>query len=84
MWRHTACASQWRQPSLFGDDTCAAGNTAKVGTRARTTHRVWSNVSVGCEPGPSKRAQTRTRAKVNARPRPLVNVNRPTRDVHVC
>ena len=33
-----ACASLWRQPSLFGDDTHAVGNTAKVGTRARAAH----------------------------------------------
>ena len=32
-------------------------------------HRVWSSASMGCEPGPSTGAQTRTRACVNARPR---------------
>ena len=31
-----ACASLWRLPRLFGDDTCG-GRTAKVGVRARTT-----------------------------------------------
>ena len=71
-----ACASQRRQPVSLGDDTHAVGYTAKVCTRARDTHRVWSTVSVGCEPRPSIGARTRTRAEVNVRPRPLVNVNR--------
>ena len=52
-----ACASLWRQPSLFGDDTHAVGHTAKVGTRARTAHLVWFLMSVGCEPGPSTGAR---------------------------
>ena len=39
-------------PQSLGEDACS-GCTAKVGVRARDTHRVWSNVSVGCEPGPS-------------------------------
>ena len=71
-----ACASLWRRPSLSGDDTHAVGCTAKVGMRARDTHEVWSNESVGCEPGPSTCARTRTRGEVKVRPRPLVNVNR--------
>ena len=32
---------------------------------------VWSLLSVGCKPGPSISARTRTRADVNVRPRPL-------------
>ena len=47
----------------------------KVAVRARDTYSGWSSVSVGCEPGPSTRAQTKT-----ARPRPFVNVRRPPRD----
>ena len=39
-----ACVSLWRLPSLFGDDTHCGGCTAKVGIRARDTHRVVSNV----------------------------------------
>ena len=34
-------------------------------------HTKWSPMSVGCEPDPSTRAQTRTRANVKLRPRPL-------------
>ena len=52
-----ACASLWRQPNLFGDDTHAVGHTAKVGTRARTAQLVWFLMSVGCEPGPSTSAR---------------------------
>ena len=33
----TACASYWRQPSLFGDNT-RGSNTAKLGVGARTSH----------------------------------------------
>ena len=50
--------------------------TAKVGTRARIAHRVWSTVSVGGKPGSRTCALTGTRAKVKARPRPLVSANR--------
>ena len=60
----------------LGDDTCG-GCTAKVDTRARITHEVWSSASVGCEPGPSTCVHTSTRAEAKARPRSLVNVNRP-------
>ena len=39
------------------------------GIRARTTRRVWSSMSVGCEPWTiDKISQTRTRAHVNVRP----------------
>ena len=71
-----ACASLWRQPSLFGDDTHA------VGTRPR-----WAQEhGIHTECGPLCRwvaslahrqvLGTRTWAEVNVRPRPLVNVNR--------
>ena len=36
----------------------------------------WSNAQVGCEPGPSACARTRTRAEVKASLQPLVNVNK--------
>ena len=49
-----ACASLWRPPSLFGDDTHAVVARPKWAPRARDTHEVWSPMSVGCEPGPSK------------------------------
>ena len=49
----------------LGDDTHA------VGTGARTAHLVWSFMSVGCKPGPSIGARTRTRADMNVRPRPF-------------
>ena len=44
--------------------------------RARTTHRVWCNASVGCEPGPLVGARTRTRASMNVRPQSLVCGNK--------
>ena len=68
-----ACASQWRQPSLFGGNDTHAVVLLKVGTRARDTHEVWSNVSVGCEPGLKTCAQTRMRVSMNVRPLHLVN-----------
>ena len=58
--------------SLWRRHTCG-GNAAKVGMRARTTHKEWSSASAGCKPGPSIRARTRTRVNVNVRPRHLVN-----------
>ena len=70
-----ACASQWRQPSLFGDDIHAVGTRPKW-AREHGVHTEWSPMSVGCEPGSSTGARTRTRAEVNVRPRPLVQVNR--------
>ena len=70
-----ACASHWRQPSLFGDDTHAVVTRPKW-AREHGVHTEWSPMSVGCEPGPSIGARTRTRAEVNVRPRPLVQVNR--------
>ena len=36
-----ACAGQWRQPSLFCDDTFAVVKKARVGTRARITPHGW-------------------------------------------
>ena len=51
-------------------------DTAKVGTRARTAHKVRSFMSVGWKLSPSTRARTRNPAKMNVRPRPLVKVNR--------
>ena len=41
--------------------------------RGRTTHLVWSPMSVGCERGLPMDAQTGTRATVTARPGPLCN-----------
>ena len=40
-----ACASLWRQPSLFGDDTHAVVARPKWAWRARNTHETWSNAS---------------------------------------
>ena len=78
MWRRlekcpcpAACASQWRQPRLLAMTHIRWATGAKVGTRARTTHVVWPLVSVGCKPGQSTGARTRTRADLNVRPRPL-------------
>ena len=53
----------------LGDDIHAA---AKEGVRARTAQCVVFFVLVRSELGASTCAQTRTRAKVNVRPRPLV------------
>ena len=51
MWRRlrkipclAACASQWRQPSLFGDDTHAVVTRPKWAQGG--THRVVTNVGV--------------------------------------
>ena len=54
-----------------GDDTHAVGARPKW-AREHGLQRVWSLVSVGCEPGPSIGAPTRTWAKVNVRPQSLV------------
>ena len=67
---HPACASHWRQPSLLAI-THVQLLHGQRGIRARTTHRVWSQMSVENEPGPSIRARTRTWAKAKARPRLL-------------
>ena len=48
-----ACASHWRQPSLFGDDTHAVATRPKWALEHATLF-VWFLMSVGCELGPSK------------------------------
>ena len=58
----------------LGDDTCG-GHAATVGVRGRAARCVcvFFFVLVGSELGASTCTQTMTRAKVNVRPRPLVN-----------
>ena len=53
------------------DDTHAVG-TRRKWAREHGLHLVWSILWVGCKPGTSIGARSRTRANVNVRPRPLV------------
>ena len=67
-----ACVSQWGQPSLSAmtHSRWAHGQSGHESTDY--TLRVVHFLSVGCKPGPSICARTRTRANVNVRPRPSV------------
>ena len=68
------CASQWRLPSLCGDDTHAAV-TWPEWAREHGRHTQWSPMSVGCELGPStcsnKDAGRRERARAHHAARTL-------------
>ena len=68
-----ACVSQWRQPSLFGDDTHAVVKRPKWAREHGRHTKCGPVVSVGCKPGQSTRDRTRTRASMHVRPRHLVN-----------
>ena len=61
-----SCASSWRLPRLFGDDTHAAV--------ARPRWVCEHGLDTESVVGPSTCAQTRTQEKAKARPCPLVNV----------
>ena len=67
----SCCMREAMETAQSPDDDNHAVGTRPKWARAPTTHFVCSNVSVGCEPGLSTCAQTRTRANVNIGPRPL-------------
>ena len=65
----SACGSPWRQPSLLGDVTFAVVARPRWAYTQSVAIDMCSNKDAG---------------RSESRPRPLVNVNKPTREVHVC
>ena len=89
-----ASASIWRQERLSAMTHVHQQHGHNGHESTDLTHLMWSIASVGCEPGPSTSARTRTWAEVNVRPRPsLMGAGEKTKTsarqdhtvvVHVC
>ena len=68
----TACASQWRQPSLSGDNTHAVATRPKWAQEHGLHTKCGSLCRWVASVAHRKVLETRTRANENVRPRPLV------------
>ena len=66
-----ACVSQWRQPSLCGDDTHAVVKRPKWAREHGRHAECGPVVSVGCKTGHSTCDRTMRRASMHVRPRHL-------------